>query len=164
MVRELRKFKVRFVEKMGHGMLAYELAVRGHCLLIPEIATGDDMFTMNDKTGLLQRVHVKVSMFARSRKTGGDLHSFASRMNIITRPKKPDIIFVFAMNSVSEWNYLIMPRKALHDNVKKGMGALASDSETLMINIRLRPNNGIIHATCGDFSLTRYLNNWQWWT
>jgi len=53
----------------GHLAVMSELALRGYNVAIPQIDVGDDVFVVNDETGVMSRLQVKTSSRTRQKQS-----------------------------------------------------------------------------------------------
>lgn len=159
---------LRYVGAAGVLALMSEFAWRGYNVAIPEIDVGDDIYVINDRTGMIWRIQVKTA--TGKRQIQSMRYQFmVSRSSIEDEVTTPEIHFVFTIkDSVDAWRFVFIRRAELnmyvHDH---GIGSAQqrSDriSEVLVFTFTLHDDNRFTARHGGRLDLTRHLDNWTSW-
>jgi len=149
------------IGKAGELAVMAEFAYRGYNVAIPEIDKGEDIFVVNDVTGVMWRVQVKTSSPKIQKKSSA--YQFRVRETAITMPQTPELHFVFVMRISSGWRFFIISRNVLWNYTQDNpsLGTLYTDNgKRRQVNITLH-NDGRLTGKKKD--LSRHLEDWAMW-
>jgi hypothetical protein len=145
-----------YVGKGGHLATMAEFLLRGYNVAMPEVDVGDDIFVVSDRDGQLWRIQVKTAMGKRRRY--GYSGQFAVSLKQLEAEKRPDLFYVFALRTEDAWEFLILPREALHaEHQDHSVGTIAGS--LLILTFRFQP--AAVLGSGRNFQ--SYRNNWGEW-
>lgn len=151
-----------YVGKAGQLAVMGELAWRGYNVALPEIDKGDDIYSVNDKTGAMLRIQVKTSRETRLKRNMESKYQFNIRRSAIDQPLNPELHFVFACRKQHGFRFLVMSRDVLRNyvisNNAGSPGELAKDSRRFDIHIHDNET-----ARCSVLNWTAHLEDWAAW-
>src|SRR5262245_17662096 len=121
------------VGKAGQLAVMAEFLLRGYNVAMPEVDVGDDIFVVDDREGTFWRIQVKTAV-GRPRGYG---HSgrFAVDLRQLTRPKKPELVYVLALRAVSHWDFVVLSRDVLEAEWEQHTIGTSSQG-VLVLNLR----------------------------
>jgi hypothetical protein len=124
-----------YVGKAGHLATMAEFLLRGYNVAMPEGDEGDDVFVVEDQSGELWRIQVKTAVGQRRRK--GWRGTYSCSLNQLQTEKKPDLFVVFALRRESTWEFLLIRRKVLRDEVETyQVGSRSGANVVLAVNFQ----------------------------
>lgn len=145
-----------YVGKAGQMAVMAEFLLRGYNVAMPEVDVGDDIFVVHDKEGVLWRIQVKTAI---GKATGyGFSGQFAVTAKQLAFEKTRDLIYVFALRADARWEFLVVPRSALHGEQKNHQIASPA-GRNLIFNLRFGPTE--VYCSTRDFQ--PYRNRWDEW-
>lgn len=107
-----KKFNL-YIGKSGQLAVMSEFLARGWNVATPEVDIGDDIFVVEDKKGIFQRIQVK-SAIAKERTEGYSVQ-FNLPYEQLRLPTIPEIYYVFMIRYQDKWSdILIIDRETLY--------------------------------------------------
>lgn len=130
---------------------------RGYNVAVPQVDVGDDIFVVEDATGLFHRIQVKTAQ-GKSTKYG-----FAARFKVsidqLTKPVNPELVYTFVSDFNDQWqSILVIPRRDLfsyYDNNNIG----SSTGDYLLLYFQFKAD--FSKVICSKISFLNYLDNWE---
>jgi len=151
-----------YLGKAGHLAVMAELAFRGYNVATPEIDIGDDVFAVNDRTGVLWRVQVKTATASAQRQS--KRCQFSLRLDQLRRPQSPELHYVFVSRFNDRWNFVVLSRAVLEHLQAGGLGTIATAAngrQSVTIGMTFFDDGRVMGGR--NHELTRYINNWDTW-
>lgn len=149
-----KKFNL-YIGKSGQLAAMSEFLARGWNVAMPEVDIGDDIFVVEDKKGIFQRVQVK-SALAKERKDGYSVQ-FNLSYEQLRLPTVPEIYFVFMIRHDDKWSdVLIIDRETLylfHRN--QNIGSRFGDNLMLYFSFQNQK------VTCSKQDFTPFVSNYE---
>ncbi len=147
----------QYIGKAGQLAVMGELALRGYNVAMPEIDKGDDIFVVQNDSGVMWRLQVKTSRGTRQKRS--KRFQFRIREDSIQAPQNPELHFVFAMRRRRRWQFLIMDRSVLRNYANNSnLGSLNRDYRQVAITL-----SDSDKVTCSGQDLTNLLGDWSTW-
>jgi hypothetical protein len=144
------------VGKAGHLAAMAEFLLRGYNVAMPEADEGDDIFVIEDQSGELWRVQVKTAI-GRHRRTGWRA-KYSISFDQIKSAKTPEMFFVFVLRRESTWEFLVIRRKALLEEVEDHqVGSRSLGNVLLTITFH---DSAVL---CSGRDWQAYRDNWSEW-
>src|SRR4029453_5503917 len=100
-----------YVGKGGQLAGMAEFLLRRYNVAMPEVDVGDDIFVVHDREGTMWRIQVKTAI--GKRREYGYSGQFAVRREQLNTPKKPELVYVFALRREAQWDFAVIPRETL---------------------------------------------------
>jgi hypothetical protein len=146
-----------YVGSAGQMAVMAELLLRGWNVALPEIDVGEDLFVIEDETGRLTRIQVKTAT-ARTQR-GGYSAQFNVALRQLSRPRNPDLIYIFAFRSEARWEpFVIIERSALREEHElHRVGNVSGD------NVVFRFVSSGAFLTCSGRDFRAYQGDWSRW-
>ncbi|MFL6197925.1 MAG: hypothetical protein ACJ76J_02005 [Thermoanaerobaculia bacterium] len=134
-----------------------EFLLRGWNVALPEIDIGEDLFVIEDETGLLTRIQVKTAT-ARTQRDGYSAQ-FSVALRQLSKPRAPDLIYIFAFRSEDRWEpFVIIERSALREEqALHRVGSVSGD------NVVFRFVSSGAFLTCSGRDFRSYRGDWSRW-
>jgi hypothetical protein len=153
-----------YIGKAGQLAVMSEIALRGYNVAIPEVDKGDDIFAVNDDTGIMHRLQVKTSL-GHPQRNSSHRCQFEIRVDQITRDINPDTDYVFVARLNNSWEFVIIPRVIIcHLMQSEGIGTKFLKKnvrkEYLKLGIVFYEDGKVL---LGNKEVTRYKNKWDKW-
>ncbi len=148
--------KSSYVGKAGQLAAMAEFLLRGYNVAMPEVDEGDDIFVVEDRSGRMWRVQVKTAI-AQRRKAGWRA-TYSVSYNQLRTEKVPDLFYVLALRREMIWEFLLIGRNTLREEVTIHHVGSRSDSNVLLA---VTFQNG--SAACSGQDWSQYLNDWSEW-
>ena len=150
-----RKFNL-YLGKAGQLTIMSEFLARGWNVAMPEVDVGDDIFVVEDKTGIFYRIQVKTATAVERQKMGFSAQ-FRLSVQQIEVPISPEIYFVFIARFNQKWtNSLVISRETLWNFVQQHkIGSIFNDN--LMLYFSFQNDK----ATCSNIDFSEFLNNFD---
>lgn len=149
-----KKFNL-YLGKAGQLFTMSEFLARGWNVATPEVDVGDDLFVVEDKKGLFQRVQVKTAQAIE--RQGSYSVQFNVPMSQLEAFISPEIYYIFLVRKQSKWSdMLIIPRETLLAFYKnRHVGTVANDSLLLYFSFKEQT------ISCSKVDFTPFLDNFQ---
>jgi hypothetical protein len=148
--------KSAYVGKAGQLAVMAEYLLRGYNVAMPEVDEGDDVFVVENRSGELWRVQVKTAIGLRRGR--GWRATYSVSRNQLQKERTPDLFYVFALRRESTWEFVLMSRGTLEDEVDDyHVGSRSGDDVVLTVTFQE-------HAVlCSRRDWQGYRNNWSEW-
>jgi hypothetical protein len=149
-----KKFNL-YLGKSGQLAAMSEFLARGWNVATPEVDIGDDIFVVEDKKGIFQRVQVK-SASAIIRKDGYSVRFNLPIKQVITKIE-PEIYYVFMIRKDDSWaKPMIVKRSDIDDFYHiNQIGSLVG--ENLMLYLSFQGAK----VTCSKVDFTPFISNFE---
>lgn len=96
-----------YLGRAGQMAVMSEFLDRGYNVAIPEVDVGDDIFVVQDSSGVFRRIQVKTST-ARPTKRG-ETAQYSLRLSQLAMPTAPETWYAFVRRRGAAWErYLIV--------------------------------------------------------
>jgi hypothetical protein len=141
--------------KAGQLHTMSEFLARGWNVATPEVDVGDDLFVVEDKKGLFQRVQVKTAQ--ANERQGSYSVQFNVPINQLEAFINPEIFYIFLVRKQNKWsNLLIIPRKKLLELYQEHqIGTVAQDNLLLYLSFKEQT------ITCSKVDFTPFVDNFE---
>lgn len=151
-----------YVGKAGQLAVMGELAWRGYNVALPEIDIGDDIYSVNDKTGAMLRIQVKTSKRNPKKRSKTVKYSFQIRCSAIKTPQNPELHFVFACRVENGFRFLVMSRDVLRNyvNVHNAGSPGEKEKDRRRFDIDIQEDGT---AQCSRLDWASHLEDWSAW-
>ena len=147
---------VNYVGRAGQLAAMAEFLLRGYNVAMPEVDEGDDIFVVENQSGELWRVQVKTAV--GQRRGRGWRATYSVSYDQLKTEKKPDLFYAFALRRESTWEFLLVRRKTLSDEVDDhGVGSRSGDNTVLAVTFQEDA------VRCSGRDWQAYRNNWNEW-
>jgi hypothetical protein len=144
------------VGKAGQLAAMAEFLLRGYNVAMPEVDRGDDIFVVEDQGGQLWRIQVKTAIGKR-RGTGWRA-KYSIPFNQLATDRTPDLFFVIAVRQESNWEFLLIRRDALLEEVIRHQAG-SRIGENVLLTVTFQP----AAVLCSRRDWQGYRNNWSEW-
>lgn len=126
----------------GQAAVMSELLIRGWNVAIPEVDHGDDLFVVQDASGRFSRVQVKTGN-GKKLVRGGCYTQFNLQVAQLTKPRTPEIFYVFVARFRNQWtDFLVISRPDLDDERRTHkIGSLSNEGKRLTLRITFEDND-----------------------
>ena len=144
-----------YLGKAGQLVTMSEFLARGWNVATPEVDVGDDLFVVEDKKGLFQRVQVKTAQAIER------LDSYSVQFNIplhqLEAAIAPEIYYVLLVRKQNKWSdLLIIPRKTLWGLYEEHqIGTIVKNNLMLYMSFK-KP-----FVTCSKVDFTPFMDNFE---
>lgn len=150
-----------YTGKAGHLAVMGELCWRGYNVALPEIDTGDDIFSVDDGVGTMLRIQVKTAKAKRYSTRPACKYEFKVKMKAIRTIQHPALHFVFACRVEHGFRFVVMSRDVLENYVSDNVGSPGDrQGEWRRFDITICDDNTV---ECSGRDWTRHLENWEPW-
>lgn len=134
-----------------------EFLWRGWNAAFPEVDVGEDIFVIEDETGILWRVQVKTA--TAQEQWDGYTAQFNVPLQQLGVLRTPDLVYIFVIRRSVGWGpFIIIDREALWDEHRiHGVGSVSQG------NLILRFRMGDAYLACSGRDFLPHRNNWSRW-
>ncbi len=153
----------QYIGKAGQLAVMAELAARGYNVAIPEMDIGDDVFTVNDKTGSLLRIQVKTSVGNYQARSSSYRCQFNVKEAHVQNEAGESTHYVFVGRCGDRWKFCVLNKAVLKSKINDfSFGTINGDKRILPI---LFFKNKIIKTSTkpNAIDLTNYYAAWNAW-
>lgn len=146
-----------YLGQAGQNYVMSEFLKRGYNVAVPQVDVGDDMFVVEDKSGLFQRVQVKTSVGQATN------YGFSARFGIplkqLSDPVTPELLYTLVVDFEQKWQpVLLISREDLFELYKiYDIGAVAGSYLLLYFKFK----SDFSKVLCSKVSFLPYLENWD---
>ena len=98
-----------YLGRAGHLIVMSEFLIRGWNVAIPEIDIGDDIFVVQDESGILRRVQVKTSTSTTTKK--GFSGRFQIPLRQLTNISNVFLHYAFMVRNSNQWTKPVIIRQ-----------------------------------------------------
>lgn len=157
-----------YVGKAGQFAVMAELAFRGYNVAIPEIDVGDDVFVVNQSTGVLSRIQVKTATAKRliqKRFDGKFVYTcqFLANLEHVNDPLVQGSHYAFAARCGNGWRFLVLERAILRHLVQNGWGTRTEAGKVALSVVFSSTTSAATSTKFGATDLSPYAANWAAW-
>ncbi|MCK6529129.1 hypothetical protein L6R50_16765 [Myxococcota bacterium] len=130
-----------YLGKSGQFAVMAEFLIRGYNVAIPEVDIGEDVFVVNDDTGVLNRIQVKAANAQARARLGGYAAKFSFGWPQVATQRTPDLMYVLACRHKDRWcDYILMGRRTLFD-LHTGYGVGYRVGEQILLRVTITPDD-----------------------
>jgi hypothetical protein len=142
-----------YLGRAGHLMAMSEFLMRGWNVAIPEVDVGDDIFVVEDKSGILKRVQVKTSKTIKKKEVYKA--QFQIPLNQLLDIRDTMLYYVFIVRIENKWALLLIisQRTLLDLYTDKNLGSTYNNKINLHFSYL---DEGV---SCSGENLTKFISD-----
>ncbi len=150
-----KKFNL-YLGKAGQLVTMSEFLARGWNVATPEVDVGDDLFVVEDKKGLFQRVQVKTSQATEHKESYSV--QFNVPLNQLEAAISPEIYYIFLVRRLNKWSdILIISRETLLGLYQRKQVGTVSLDKNLLLYFSFKEQK----VTCSKVDFTEFVDNFE---
>lgn len=157
-----------YIGKAGQFAVMAELAFRGYNVAIPEIDVGDDVFVVNQATGVLSRIQVKTAtgkLLKQRRFADKNFYSaqFLADLDHVNDPLVQGSHYALAARCGISWRFLVLERAVLRHLVGAGWGTRTATGKVMLSVVFGSSGYATTSTRDNAIDLSAYVGNWAAW-
>ena len=146
-----------YLGRGGQFAVMAEFPIRGHNVAIPEVDVGEDVFVVNDDSGVLNRIQVKTAQGKARSGLGGYTAKFSFGWPQVAKQRTPDLLYALVCRYQDRWcDFVLIERRTLFD-LHSDYGVGHRVGERILLTVIVTPDE----VTSNGKSFQRHRGDWS---
>lgn len=143
----------------GQAAVMSEFLVRGYNVAVPEVDRGDDLFVVEDTSGILSRIQVKAAIGKRRKKTD----AYAAQVIVptlqLTTPQTPELTYVFVLRCDDRWKDFVVLTRPILDDLHRHQDVGTASTKAVVLTLVVSASD----VLCSKRDLSVHRNDFSNW-
>lgn len=146
-----------YLGQAGQSYIMSQFLKRGYNVAVPQVDVGDDIFVVEDASGLFHRIQVKTAQGKATK------YGFATRFKVsidqLIRPVTPELIYSFVSDFNHQWQpTIVISRRELFNFYDNNNFGSSIDGDLLLY---FQFKSDFSKVICSKISFLEHLENWE---